>query len=203
MKVIGITGTIGSGKSQVGKCLEEMGVPVIDTDKVVHYLLSADTATRQAVVSRFGSAIQLPNGAVNRQALGALVFADEAVRKDLEAIVHPAVRAECRQRLDALGDAPIAAVLVPLLFEAGMGNQYDEVWTVVADETVLRDRLKQRDKLTDAEVERRLSAQWPQSKKAKLATRTIENSGSIEETRKQVQELVSGQLKPSAQTDPL
>jgi dephospho-CoA kinase len=198
MKVIGITGTIGSGKSQVGKCLEEMGVPVIDTDKVVHYLLSADTATRQAVVSRFGAEIQLPDGAVNRSVLGALVFTDEAARKDLEAIVHPAVRKECRRQLDALKDAAIAAVLVPLLFEAGMANQYDEIWTVVTDDSVLRNRLKQRDKMTDAEVERRLSAQWPQSKKAQLATRTIENSGSIDQTQDQVRKLVTDQLKTSA-----
>jgi dephospho-CoA kinase len=112
------------------------------------------------------------------------------MRKKLESIVHPAVRRECKRRLDDLEDTLIAAVLVPLLFEAGLEAEYDEVWTVVADETALRERLKQRDRLSDQEIDGRLSAQWSQDDKAGLANRTIDNSGTIEQTRDQVQKLV-------------
>jgi len=94
--VIGVTGTIGSGKSLVGRLLEQMSIPVIDTDKVVHDLLNGDTPTRAKVIERFGPEIQQDDGTINRRALGGIVFSDSEARKELEAIVHPAVRTECR-----------------------------------------------------------------------------------------------------------
>ncbi len=188
--VIGVTGTIGSGKSLVGRLLEQMSIPVIDTDKVVHDLLNGDTPTRAKVIERFRPEIQQDDGTINRRALGGIVFSDSEARKELEAIVHPAVRTECRRRIDTLAGEAIVAVLVPLLFEAGMREEYDETWAVVTSEPVLKERLKQRDKIGDEDVERRLRAQWAQSKKAALATFVIDNSNSIEETKKQVELLV-------------
>src|SRR5271156_6190816 len=118
--LVGITGTIGSGKSTVGKILASMGVPVIDTDLVVHELLSTPNAVRAAVVERFGSEITKPDagGAIDREKLGAIVFHDQQARRDLEAITHPAVLLECRRRAQEHKDRKVVAFLVPLLFEA-------------------------------------------------------------------------------------
>ncbi len=193
-RIIAITGTIGSGKSMVGRILEEVGVPVIDTDKIVHHLLTQNTPTRTAVVERFGAEIQNEDGSIDRRKLGPIVFKDPAARKELEAIVHPAVILECRRRVQELADKRLVAILVPLLFEAGLGNEYDEAWTVFTNEPVLRERLRRRDGLSDQQIDQRLSAQWSQDKKAQLAHRVIDNSGSADATRKTVEVLVEKQL---------
>lgn len=193
-KVIAVTGIIGSGKSLVGRILEEIGVPVFDTDKIVHYLLTEDTPTRELVFKRFGDGIRQSDGSVDRRALGNVVFADADARRDLEAIVHPAVRTECRRRVESVCDQPLVAVLIPLLFEAGLEKEYKEIWTVTADEAILRERLQRRDNLAGDEMDRRIAAQWSQEKKAKLATRVIDNSGSEAATRKQIEALVKTEL---------
>lgn len=186
--MIGITGTISSGKSLVGKLLSERNVPVFDSDRTVHDLLSLDTPTRKAVLERFGEnlADQSQNGAVDRIKLGKIVFSDVEARKALEAIVHPAVIKETRRRIDELPDNSIAAVLAPLLFEAGLKNEYNEIWAVTTDLETLKQRLRQRDNLSDLEVEKRLAAQWSQEKKASLSDAVIDNSGTPEHTAQQV-----------------
>ncbi|SRR5579875_341854 len=187
-KVIGITGTIGSGKSTVGGILAALAVPVIDTDHIVHDLLTHPGPVREAVAERFGDEVVAHDrgGAINRGRLGSIVFFDAAARRDLERIVHPAVLAEYRRRITELGSSPVVAVLVPLLFEAGLQAEFDEVWTVVADEHVIRRRLCERDRLSEEEIQRRLSAQLPQERKAGLSDRVIDNSGTIEQTRDKV-----------------
>ncbi len=186
--IIGITGAISSGKSLVGKILQERGVPVFDSDLIVHDLLTLDTDTRKAVVKRFGESIvdSNKNGAINRQTLGQIVFSDAAARKDLEAIVHPAVIAENRRRIHEHPKNAIVASLAPLLFEAGLKNEYNEIWTIMTNLETLKQRLKQRDHLSDSEIESRLSAQWSQEKKASMSDVVIDNSGTPEETAKQV-----------------
>lgn len=198
--IIGITGTIGSGKSSVGRILEARGIPVIDSDKVVHELLGKNTPVRKAVIERFGDDIsdKENDGAIDRVKLGKKVFEDEAARKDLEAIVHPAVILECRRQALAHSNQPLVAILAPLLFEAGLGkNEYDEIWSVFASEEVLKERIKQRDRLSDQEVENRIAAQWSQERKAKLADHVIDNSGNESETRRQVDLLVEKLLSGS------
>src|SRR5438093_1086715 len=187
-KIVGITGTIGSGKSTVGKLLEEEGVPVIDTDHIVHELLSDPNPVRDAVVARFGTEIQRPSGEIDRTKLGSVVFQDAAARHDLEEIVHPAVRQETARRAASYPDAPIVACLVPLLFETGFTSRFDEIWTVTTDESTLKQRLAMRDKLDPKQIELRLAAQMPQEEKAARAHRVIDNSGSIDDTRTQIQQ---------------
>lgn len=189
VKNVGITGTIASGKSLVGKILEEEGVVVIDTDKVYHDLLRTDDM-KGAIRARFGEAV-FDGGEVNRKKLGAIVFSDEAARRDLNAITHPRIRQECRRRASLVPEPKLVVQLVPLLFEAGLHKEYDEVWTVIASPQVVRERLKQRDKLSDAEVDKRLAAQFPQDEKARLSHRVIDNSGSVEETRAQVRRILA------------
>ncbi len=186
--VIGITGTISSGKSLVGMLLGKKGIPVFDSDLIVHELLSSDTPTRKAVVERFGQNIvdAEKNGAVDRARLGQLVFADSTARKDLEAIVHPAVIQECRRRINEHPENAVVAVLAPLLFEAGLKNEYNEIWAITTDLTTLKQRLRERDQLSDSEAERRLAAQWSQERKASMSDVVIDNSGTPEETEQQV-----------------
>lgn len=180
--VLGITGVIGSGKSLVGRILEDAQVPVIDTDKVVHELLSTDNPTRAAVVERFGTEMQKADGAIDRPKLAKLVFADAESRHALEGIVHPAVRSECRRRIALIKDQPVAAVLVPLLFEAGINKEYDVIWTIATKLDVLRERLRRRDNLSDEQIDARLNAQWTQERKMAAANLVIDNSGTIADT---------------------
>lgn len=180
-RAIGITGTIGSGKSLVGKLLADMGIPVIDTDHVVHRLLASDKEVHELLRARFGNDIFLPEGGVDRKKMR-FVFKDEEAKRYLESVLHPRVRLECRRFVAAQrGKHRWAAVLVPLLFEAGLDGEYDEIWTVIANDEVVRARLKKRDGLTDEEVNLRLAAQFPQAEKARRSTRVLDNSGTVQD----------------------
>ncbi len=186
--VIGITGTIGSGKSTVGSILEELGVPVIDTDTITHEVQNSEKVKR-AVVERFGKAILTDDGTgrIDRKKLGALVFKDPAAKRDLESMIHPAVILESRRCVASHSDKPFVAILAPLLFEAKVQGEYDEIWAVIANENVLRERLAKRDDLSNHLITQRLAAQFSQEEKARLSSVVIDNSTSREETKRQVE----------------
>lgn len=186
--VIGITGTIGSGKSTVGSILEELGVPVIDTDTITHNIQNSEKV-RRAVVERFGKNVLSDDGTgkIDRKKLGALVFKDPVAKRDLEALIHPAVILESRRCVAANSDKPIVAILAPLLFEAKVQGEYDEIWAIVAKEEVLRERLAKRDNLSPELITQRLAAQLPQEEKARLSSVVIDNSTSREDTKRQVE----------------
>lgn len=190
-KIIGITGTIASGKSLIGHLIAERGYPVIDTDEVVHDLFASNHEMRAQIGESFGESVIAVDGSINRKALGKIVFADPLARKRLESIVHPATIAETKKRIDTQADKPFIFVLVPLLFEVGVQRHYDQIWTVFADDDVVRARLRSRDGLTDKEIEDRLAAQFPQATKRELSDRAIDNSGTIEDTTKQLDQLVA------------
>ena len=190
---IGVTGTIGSGKSLVGKILKSHSIPVLDVDDVVHILLGSDTQVQAQISERFGNEflISTPeNGqTVDRPRLGRLVFQNEAERRALESIVHPAVHAFTEKWI-VDQKAPVTAVLIPLLFEAGKPGNFQQIWAVICEEKTLRERLKARNNFSDEEVTKRLSAQFSQDEKASRADSVIDNSGSVEETQGQVASLL-------------
>jgi dephospho-CoA kinase len=205
--ILGITGSIGSGKSAVGRYLTKLGITVIDTDKLVHQLLSEDLATKKAIVEQFGEDVlgneiavrpglesscsgAWSNHEINRKKLGQIVFASEQARRKLEQIVHPNTILALRREVEKLKDEPLVAVQVPLLFESNLQGEYDQIWTVYTSDPVLRERLKARDKLSDAEIDSRLAAQLPQDSKVKAADQVIDNSFSEAETERQVKLLV-------------
>jgi dephospho-CoA kinase len=190
-RVIGITGIIGSGKSLVGSILREKDIPVIDTDDIVHELLAHDEKITDALTKLFGSSILGANGYIDRNRLGSLVFNDPTARQQLEQIVHPVVIAEHKRMVAALPGHPVVAVLAPLLFEAGVAGEFNEIWTVIADEPVLRARLKARSNMSNAEIDARLAAQWKQDDKAARSHRVIDNSGTVDDTRRQVEMLLA------------
>lgn len=191
---IGITGTIGSGKSLIGKILKAHEVPVLDVDNVVHILLDSNQSVQTKIREHFGDEYLIKAAdnslKVDRQKLGKLVFQNVDERRALEAIVHPAVQAFTEEWI-LEQNAPVTAVLIPLLFEAGKPGNFQQIWSVVCDEPVLRDRLKQRNNFSNEEITKRLSAQLSQDEKAARADSVIDNSGTIEETQAQVLSLLS------------
>lgn len=193
-KIIGITGTIGSGKSTVGEILAELGIPVIDTDKIVHVLLDRDSTIKHKVLNHFGEEVRAKGNtnSIDRAKLAERVFRNSRDRHDLEEIIHPAVVDEFRHQVKALhAKEPVVAILVPLLFEASLEKEFDEIWTVFTKEDVLLQRLKSRDITNHTDSQIRMSAQWPQAKKCAHADWVIDNSYDINNTKAQVQSLLS------------
>ncbi|MBC8000646.1 MAG: dephospho-CoA kinase [Leptolyngbya sp.] len=190
---IGITSSIGAGKSTLGKMLAELGVPVIDTDHVTHELLNSPNPAYDKVLACFGDdLVAAPGAPIDRQKLAAIVFAPGRpdARKQLEAILHPAIRQVTRERLRAF-KVPVVAALVPLLFESGLKDEYHETWCLIIDPDKQVARLitdTTRTGMDEAQARTRIAAQMPQDKKAELADRVIDNSGTLEDLRKQVED---------------
>lgn len=190
MVVIGLTGGIASGKSTVSRMLLELGAPVIDADAIVHQLQAPGAPVTQAIGREFGPEVLRPDGSLDREALGRIVFADPARRKALEAIVHPAVRermwaevAEYRQQ-----GRPAVVLDVPLLIESQIHRTVDRVWLVYVDRETQRARLMARNSLTAEEADRRIQAQMSLEEKRAYAQLVIDNRGSLEATREQVRQ---------------
>jgi dephospho-CoA kinase len=184
---IGITGTIGSGKSLVGDVLQEAGVPVLDTDDVVDQLYREDEPLKQTLAQEFGPQVINAQGRVDNNALREIVFNNIAKLKRLESIVHPRVAQKVKAFFeDTKLASPLRAVLVPLLFEAKTESQYDEIWAVTIKPEVLIQRLIDREDISREEALSRIAKQWSQEQKAQKAHRVIDNSGTKEETKTRV-----------------
>jgi dephospho-CoA kinase len=162
---IALTGGIASGKSLVGAFLKSRGIPVIDADDVVHQLLREDSELKQQIRTEFGDAVFHEDGTINRPALGAIVFSDVAKRKLLESWIHPKTRDVIEQFYVKHADAPMGVSIIPLLFESGLENRYDEVWLLESDETQQVERLMQHRGMSRADAEARLRNQMPLAEK--------------------------------------
>jgi dephospho-CoA kinase len=182
---IGLTGNIGCGKSVVGGMLQELGAEYVDADEVVHRLLAAGSPLADDVISRFGSQVRAADGGVDRARLGSIVFADAAALRDLERRLHPAVRVELRRRM-AESTAPAIVVDAIKLIENRLHEEMDSVWLVTCRPEDQRRRLTELRGMSPADADRRIAAQPPQDEKLVFATVVIDNSGTLEATRKQV-----------------
>ncbi len=192
MLKVALTGGIATGKSYVVSRLRRRGVACLDADALAHGVMAAGTEATQAIAARFGSGIIGPDGAVDRAKLGPMVFADEQARRDLEAIVHPAVYraiAAAIRAFERMGE-PLVVVDVPLLYETGHDGEYDRVVVTTAPVDSQVERLIARG-LSDVEARRRLAAQMPAAEKAARADYVIRTDGSFEETDRQVDELLA------------
>lgn len=190
--VIGLTGGIACGKSAVAQLLAAKGAAVIDADREAKELMKRGSPTWEKLVAEFGREILQPDDSIDRKALGAIVFADEEKLARLNALVHPGTIEHIGQKIRRYKDSgkwPAIIVDAPLLFEAGAEQLVDYTWTVVAEPQVQIDRLLARDKISLAQAHQRLAAQLPQGVKAARADAVIENSGSRQNTRRQVAKL--------------
>jgi dephospho-CoA kinase len=183
--IIGLTGNIACGKSQVAGILRELGAELIDADRVAHELLEPGTPEYGRIVERFGREILLPDGVIDRRKLGGIVFADPAALHDLEQILHPGVRPRIRARF-AAAQAPVVVVEAIKLLEVGLYLETDAVWVVTADRETQIARLMESRGLTRSEAETRVDAQPPQRDKVARADVVIDNSGDLARTREQV-----------------
>jgi len=188
MRVIGLTGGIGSGKSTVSRILRDLGAPVVDADEIVHLLQGPGTSVTAAIAREFGPGVLRPDGTLDRAALGQIVFADPERRRRLEAIVHPAVRERMDQEVERYRREGYPAVVldVPLLIEGGLHRTVDEVWLVYVDRETERARLMSRNGYSEEEAERRIAAQMDLEAKRAFAHVIIDNRGSLGELEQQV-----------------
>lgn len=197
MKRIGLTGGIGAGKSTVAQMLADRGAVIIDADAISRELMEPGSDVLDETVRAFGSAILTADGRLDRAALASVIFENEAKRKELNSIVHPAVRSEAeRQAATAQADPGFSGVLIediPLLVETGQAHRFDGVVVV---ETALAERLRRlvdQRGMSRADALARIQAQASDQERREIATWLVDNSHSLEETRRQV-ETVYGQI---------
>jgi dephospho-CoA kinase len=187
--VVGLTGGIGSGKSAVGRLFEDRGITVIDTDAIAHQLTTPGGAAMPAIRAAFGDAVATPDGALDRAAMRAIVFADPPARKRLEGILHPLIREESERRL-AGADSPYAILMVPLLVESGSYRErVSRVAVVDCDVETQIARVMQRNGLARAEVERILAAQATRAQRLDAADDVIDNDGALAALNPQIARL--------------
>jgi dephospho-CoA kinase len=185
---IAVTGGIATGKSYVLERFRERGIPCLDADALAHGVEAAGTEATAQIAARFGGDVLGSDGSVNRAKLGPIVFADAAARRDLEAIVHPAVYRAIAAGLrgfELLGEYPFAIVDVPLLFETGHDKEFDRVIVTICPPEMQIARLRERG-ISDEDAWRRLAAQWPTDRKAARADFVIRTDGTFAETDQQV-----------------
>ena len=183
--VLGVTGNIASGKSTVTGILAELGAVVIDSDLVYRELVAPGQPLLDLLSARFGEGIIGADGALDRAALGKIVFSDPAALSDLDRITHPAVIAEVDRRVDEI-DSGVVVLDAVKLIESGHAERCDAVWVVVASTEAQVSRLTKRNRLAHEEAQRRVAAQPPLAPKLDRADLVIDNNGTIRETKEQV-----------------
>lgn len=186
--ILGITGSIASGKSTVSSMFEARGAVLISADQLARDAVRPGSATLEQLVGRFGEEILAGDGQLDRSRLGTLIFSDPAARQDLNRIIHPAIAALAERQLARLrrSGKPLIVYEAPLLFEAGASDRVDQVLVVKVDPEVQLRRLMQRDGLDADAARQRIAAQMPQSAKLARADYVIDNSGTPEFTEDQV-----------------
>lgn len=189
---VALTGGIATGKSF---CLAEMaaaGVPTIDADRLAHDAIAPGTPGFDAVVLRFGRGVVGASGAIDRPALGRLVFGDARARRDLEAIIHPGVYRAVERWFAELGDRNerLGVADIPLLYETGREIDFDVVIVASCPPEMQVERLMARNALSRDEAAQRMAAQMPIGEKAERADHVIDTSGSFDETRNQIRRLL-------------
>jgi dephospho-CoA kinase len=199
---VGLTGGIASGKSVVGEMFAALGAHVIQADKIAHQLMEPGEAVYQEVVWHFGIGILNPDSSVNRARLAEAAFGNSRI-EELNRIVHPAVLQKQEEWMDEVGrgdSKSIAIVEAALILEAGAAKQFDQLVVVTCrpEQRVQRWAVRTGvdEKTARQEVARRMAAQFPDEEKIKAADYVIDNSGTIEETRKRVQKIY-GELRAS------
>lgn len=190
MRVIGLTGGIGSGKSLAAEYFADHGALVIDADQLARAVIERGTTGFDEVVAVFGDSI-LKNGEIDRRALGELIFRDPDLKLKLEAIIHPRVRSEFEEAVASLTPDQTLVYEIPLLFETGGVNRFDIVITVEAPMDKRIERLREKG-LYPSEIEARIAAQASREERVSIADFLIENSGSKDDLLRHVENIWDG-----------
>jgi dephospho-CoA kinase len=188
MKVIGLTGGIGSGKSTVAQFLAELGAEVVDLDKVGHETLKQGTETRERVVKRFGREILNNNNDIDRGKLGEIVFADNKALLHLNLIIHPVIDNILNTRLEEYRRKGVEVVVIEAaaMLEAGRAWKFDELWVITAPKDAILDRLRERTGLSEDEARARIESQMPQEEREKHADVVINTDCTLDELKARV-----------------
>lgn len=191
--VIGLTGGIASGKSTVSAMFADMGITVIDADIEARLAVEPGEKAYNDIVSHFGSDILEEDGALDRQKLGSIVFNNEEKRLLLNSIVHPAVRERMAMKRETAQAANEEAIVmdIPLLFESKLTGLVEKIILVYVDEKTQLERLMKRNNFSEAEALSRIKSQMPLKDKVAKADEVIDNSGSIEESRQQLMDILN------------
>ena len=190
MKVIGLTGGIGSGKSTVSQFLAELGAVIVDADKVGHDALE-NPEIRQEIIATFGERVLNPGGDIDRSRLGKIVFDDAEALGRLNRIMHPRIHDIIKAQLEDYRKqgVPVVVLEAPLLVEAGWTSTVDGVWVTVAAESTVLKRLGERGELSEPESLARIRSQISPAERIKNADVIINNDGSLDELKAKVKEL--------------
>ena len=189
MKLVGLTGGIASGKSTVAEILKRQGAAIINADVLAREVVEPGHQAWAEIVNTFGIAVLQPDRTLDRQKLRAIIFDDAAARKKIESIIHPQVRALAEQRIREHAAAGYAVIVyeVPLLFEGNLQEWLRPVILVACDIDTQRNRLQSRDNLSAVQAQKHIEAQMSLEEKRRLADYVIENNGSLEDLKRQVQ----------------
>jgi len=191
MKVIGLTGGIGSGKSTVTEYLAELGAVIIDADKVGHEAFEPDTPAWHDVVAAFGKDVVAPSGEIDRKKLGPLVFNNPESLARLNEIMHPRMYDMMKERIEAYREQGVGVVVMEaaILIEANWTPLVDEVWVTVAGESSVIERLKQQRGMEEEQILARIRSQLSAEERIEKADVVIHNDGDLEEMKAKVKEL--------------
>lgn len=188
--VVGLTGGIATGKSTVSRMFQSLGAPIVDSDVIARWVVEPQRPAWRDIVSIFGTSVLSTDGTINRTVLGELIFSSQERRQQLNQIVHPRIREEAERQIQRyLQEDPQRPVIqdVPLLIETGLYKSMDAVILVYVDVEVQRRRLLQRDGWTEEQADQRIASQIPIEDKKQFATYLIDNQGSMQDTKVQVQ----------------
>lgn len=193
---VGLTGSLGTGKSTVTSILQRLGYQVVDADLIAHQVLRPGEKSYQQVVHAFGPEILDPDKSIDRKKLAQLVFGKPEKLRILESIVHPEIKFRVKQEKEALAKAhhKIAFYDVPLLFEKNMKNDFDKILVVATNEKLQRERLRARNNWTDVEIDLRLKSQIPIQEKINLADYLITNDSGLNELEENVRRILASLL---------
>ncbi|MDV6377564.1 dephospho-CoA kinase [Sporosarcina sp. GW1-11] len=190
--IIGLTGSIASGKSTVATMLREMGYPIVDADVIARQVVEPGSPLLLEIEKVFGASVIQEDGSLHRENLGAIIFNDETKRRQLNELMHPAIRSQMVSQKDQYLEQEFETVIldIPLLFESQLHSYVEKILVVSVTKEVQKQRLIARNKLTEQEADARIASQLDMSSKEQGADAVIYNNGTIEETEKQLVEIL-------------
>ena len=189
--IIGLTGSIASGKSTIAGMLKEMGLPIVDADLVARQVVEVGSPTLMKIAEEFGEDVLLPTGEMDRAKVGSIIFNNEQKRLQLNSIIHPAIRAEMIRQRDAyVAEGKHVVMDIPLLFESKLQNFVEKILVVTVSPEVQLQRLMARNGLSKEEAEARIASQLPLKEKEDGADAVIYNNGTIEQSKQQLLDII-------------